>query len=105
MSRTVSKVSGPASARVGSRNLRLVTRSRHRRPRLVDLSGAWRVHASDGDLARRFTDPSISDADWPEVPVPGHWQSTEAFAGERRADAVPPVVRRGHRSSPATVAS
>ena len=46
-----------------------------------DLSGAWRVHASDGDLARRFTDPSISDADWPEVPVPGHWQSTAAFAG------------------------
>ena len=25
----------------------------------------------DGDLARRFTDPSISDADWPEVVGPG----------------------------------
>jgi beta-mannosidase len=38
------------------------------------------VHTSNGDLARRFTDPGISDADWPEVPVPGHWRSHPAFA-------------------------
>jgi beta-mannosidase len=48
-------------------------------PTPVDLSGAWRVHASDGELARRFTDPGISDADWPKVPVPGHWRSAEPF--------------------------
>ena len=68
----------------------------------LDLSGAWRVHASNGDLARRFTDPSISDADWPEVAVPGHWQSTDGVRGQRRADALPPDLRRRRRSSPAT---
>src|SRR5262249_25946009 len=46
----------------------------------IDLSGAWRVHTSDGDLARRFTDSSIPDGDWPELAVPGHWQSSDAFA-------------------------
>lgn len=46
----------------------------------IDLSGAWRVHTSDDDLARRFTDSSIPDADWPELAVPGHWQSSDAFA-------------------------
>ena len=45
-----------------------------------DLSGAWRVHTSSGELARRFTDPSISDADWPELSVPGHWRSAPDFA-------------------------
>jgi beta-mannosidase len=46
----------------------------------VDLSGDWRVHPSDGDLARRFTDPSIPDADWHDVCVPGHWQSYPELA-------------------------
>jgi beta-mannosidase len=65
-------------------------------PAPVDLSGEWRVHASDGDLARRFTDPGISDADWPEVPVPGHWRSTEPFGDSDG----PMLYRRTFAGSP-----
>lgn len=61
-----------------------------------DLSGGWRVHASDGDLARRFTDPSISDADWAEVSVPGHWRSSAAFADSDG----PMLYRRTYDGSP-----
>ena len=61
-----------------------------------DLSGAWRVHESDGDLARRFTDPAISDADWSEVSVPGHWRSTTAFA---ESDG-PMLYRRTYEGTP-----
>src|SRR3954462_11418479 len=70
--------SGRARPRHRPPNLRSVTRP-GAPPAPVDLSGAWRVHTSDGDLARRFTDPGISDAEWPEVSVPGHWRSTEPF--------------------------
>ncbi len=41
----------------------------------VDLSGRWRAHVEDGDLARRFTDVGFADEDWPLVDVPGHWRS------------------------------
>ena len=42
-------------------------------------------HASDGDLARRFTDPSISRRRLARGPGPGHWRSRRAFADHRRA--------------------
>ncbi len=41
----------------------------------ADLSGRWRAHVEDGDLARRFTDVGFADDDWPLVDVPGHWRS------------------------------
>ena len=41
-------------------------------PSPVDLSGRWRAHVDDGDLARRFVAPDFGDADWPLVDVPGH---------------------------------
>jgi beta-mannosidase len=46
---------------------------------VLDLSGRWRAHEQVGDLARRFTEPAFSDADWPEVTVPGHWRDAAAF--------------------------
>ncbi|MGZ4675408.1 MAG: sugar-binding domain-containing protein [Acidimicrobiia bacterium] len=49
-------------------------------PSPLDLSGAWRVHVDDGDLARRFTATDYDDADWPTIDVPGHWQSNPLLA-------------------------
>lgn len=48
-------------------------------PSPVDLSGRWRAHVDDGDLARRFVEPGFSIDDWPEIDVPGHWQSADLF--------------------------
>ena len=45
----------------------------------VDLSGRWRAHVADGDLARRFVEPGYSTADWPEMVVPSHWRSASSF--------------------------
>jgi hypothetical protein len=42
---------------------------------LVDLSGWWRAHESDPDLAKNFAAPETPDATWPKVRVPHHWQS------------------------------
>ena len=70
----------------------------------IDLSGAWRVHTSDGELARRFTDPSISDADWPEVARPGPLAQQRGIRRLGRSAAVPPDVRAGTaRTGPPTV--
>ena len=46
----------------------------------VDLSGRWRAHIEDEDLARRFTDADFAADDWPELDVPGHWRESAAFA-------------------------
>jgi len=67
----------------------------------LDLSGTWRAHLADEQLRREFSRPDLYDADWPEVPVPGHWRSTDAFADEdgpllyrRRFDAAGEQGRR-----------
>ncbi len=49
-------------------------------PPPVDLSGRWRAHTQDGDLARRFVEPGFSTAAWPEITVPSHWRSHPEFA-------------------------
>ncbi len=49
-------------------------------PKPVDLSGRWRAHVDDGDLARNFIEPGFSTADWPDIEVPGHWRSSPLFA-------------------------
>ena len=46
-----------------------------------DLSGTWRAHVADDELRRVFAEPSFDDSHWSLIPVPGHWRSTEAFAG------------------------
>src|SRR5918995_845632 len=46
----------------------------------MDLSGVWRAAVADGDLRRDGVELGADDAGWPEVIVPGHWQSTPKFA-------------------------
>lgn len=64
----------------------------------LDLSGAWRAHEQARDLARQFTEPTFSDADWPVVDVPGHWREEPVFAESdgpvlfRRTFAPPPLA-------------
>jgi beta-mannosidase len=47
----------------------------------MDLDGIWRALEATEDLRRVFPDPDLSDADWEDLPVPGHWQSSPDFAG------------------------
>lgn len=46
----------------------------------MELTGPWRAHAADEDLRRVFHLHDLDDADWPEVAVPGHWRTQDAFA-------------------------
>ena len=68
----------------------------------MDLSGRWRAHVDDGDLARQFSSAQFDDSDWPTLNVPGHWQSADHFDRSdgpvlyRRAIAAPPLPA-GHR--------
>ena len=64
-------------------------------PSPLDLSGSWRAHEDAGDLARRFVEPGFSAAEWPEITVPNHWRSSDAFA---RADG-PVLYRREFEST------
>ncbi|MFN8035110.1 MAG: hypothetical protein U0V73_04185 [Acidimicrobiia bacterium] len=52
---------------------------------ILDLSGPWRLHESEGDLHQRFVDPEFEDADWIEATVPGHWRSVPALAATDNA--------------------
>ena len=68
----------------------------------VDLSGSWRAHEDDGDLARRFTDPDFDAGDWATIAVPGHWRSAPPFATADgpvlyRRTFEPAALPRGHR--------
>jgi beta-mannosidase len=49
----------------------------------LDLSGTWRAApVGPGDeLQPSHATDALDDSDWEPVPVPGHWRSTEAFAG------------------------
>ncbi len=44
------------------------------------LTGPWRAHRSDGDLARAFAEPGFDDSGWVSIDVPSHWRSSPAFA-------------------------
>ena len=46
----------------------------------MDLGGAWRAAVADDDLRRVYAEPAYDDDDWTPIHVPGHWQSTSAFA-------------------------
>jgi beta-mannosidase len=47
--------------------------------RVVDLSGEWRAHPSDAELAKSFAEPETSDELWENVRVPHHWRTEPAF--------------------------
>lgn len=47
----------------------------------MDLSGTWRAAVAEPALLRTFPDYDFDDEAWSEIDVPGHWQSTPAFAG------------------------
>lgn len=49
---------------------------------MVDLSGTWRAHPAEGELHREFVEPGFHDADWLDVPVPGHWRSVPELSDE-----------------------
>ena len=49
---------------------------------VVRLDGPWRASAVDDTLRRGFSDPAFDDADWHDLPVPGHWRSVPAFEHE-----------------------
>src|SRR5512134_2284015 len=46
----------------------------------MDLSGTWRAAIADDDLRRDALGLDYDDSSWEELPVPGHWRSTAAFA-------------------------
>lgn len=47
---------------------------------LVDLSGLWRAHAAEPDLAKDFADAALDDSSWANVRVPHHWRSEPVFS-------------------------
>ena len=51
-----------------------------RTSQVVDLSGEWRAHASEPDLAKTFPGAECDDSSWPRVSVPHHWRTEPAFA-------------------------
>ncbi len=71
-------------------------------PSPIDLSGRWRAHVDDGDLARRFVDADFGDDDWPLLDVPGHWRQAPLFADTDgpvlyRRTIEPTPLAEGHR--------
>ncbi len=62
---------------------------------ILNLSGEWRAHASEPDLARSFADPGYDDGSWTAVSVPHHWRSEPEFA---ESDG-PLLYRRGFSRS------
>jgi beta-mannosidase len=70
----------------------------------VDLSGPWRAHPAEPDLAARFPDPGLDDSGWAELPVPGHWRCAPGFEScdgpvlHRRRVLLPPL-RPGERAT------
>jgi beta-mannosidase len=47
---------------------------------VVSLSGEWRAHVSEPDLARTFAETDCDDRSWERVSVPHHWRAERAFA-------------------------
>ncbi len=43
---------------------------------VLDLTGTWRFHLSPGPAhaPEGFWEPDYDDAEWVDIPVPGHWQ-------------------------------
>jgi beta-mannosidase len=63
----------------------------------MDLGGRWRAVEADEQRRREFHDPDLDDSGWSELPVPGHWRSSAAFA---TSDG--PLLYRRRFEAPAT---
>jgi beta-mannosidase len=63
---------------------------------VVSLSGEWRAHVSEPDLAKTFSEPEWADGTWARVSVPHHWRAERAFA-----DHDGPVLYRRRFTHPA----
>jgi beta-mannosidase len=61
----------------------------------MDLGGTWRAAESSEDNRRRATEAGFDDSSWAELPVPGHWRCSEAFAASDG-----PVLYRRRFSAP-----
>jgi beta-mannosidase len=46
----------------------------------TSLSGEWRAHVSEPDLAKVFSEDDCDDGAWATVSVPHHWRREPAFA-------------------------
>ena len=46
----------------------------------MNLDGEWRARRADDDLRREAVGLDHDDSEWDTVAVPGHWQSSPAFA-------------------------
>jgi beta-mannosidase len=46
---------------------------------VLDLSGSWRAHVAEPDLAKAFAGAAFDDRDWAEVTVPHHWRAEAGF--------------------------
>ena len=67
----------------------------------MELSGSWRAIAADDEIRRGGTGLDVDDDTWPELTVPGHWQSHPTFAKSdgpilyrRRFELAPPADGR-----------
>lgn len=49
----------------------------------MELSGRWVATEANDDVRRSGIGLDTDDCSWAEVPVPGHWQDTTAFADEQ----------------------
>jgi beta-mannosidase len=69
----------------------------------VELSGAWRLHPAEADLAKEFARPGFDDSAWPEHDVPGHWRCVPGLDTHdgpvlyRRTFATAPAPEGGRR--------
>ena len=50
-----------------------------RDPEAVSLTGEWRAHDHEPDLARTFAEPDLDDTTWTRVTVPHHWRDEPEF--------------------------
>ena len=55
--------------------------------------GTWRARAADDELRRDGIGLDVDDTAWARSPCPDTGDRTPAFAGERRADPLPPPLR------------
>ena len=46
----------------------------------MDLTGPYRAHPGDTELAKEFAAPVFDDGDWTTVELPHHWRTTAEFA-------------------------